>query len=169
MKPTAPTGKTPLRANRRAALKRDFSLALLPTVTILLVLALMEFLLRQHLLFASLASSAFGIYLAPHHKSNGVKVLFCAQLGAALAGFLAQLVLHPGYLAAAGAMILVIALMVALDAVHPPAVSTALSFAFVPVVFKSVALFVVAVGLVALLVALQKKADAVWMRFDEEL
>lgn len=169
MKSTAPDGENQQRANRHAALKRDFSLAVLPTVTILIVLALMEFLLRQHLLFASLASSAFGIYLAPHHKSNGVRVLLGAQLGAALAGFGAQLVLHPGYFAAAGAMILVIALMVGLDAVHPPAVSTALSFAFVPVAFKSVGLFVVAVGCVALLVSLQKKADAVWMRFDKEL
>ncbi len=166
MKPTAPNGKTPSSANRRDALKRDFSLAILPTVTILLVLALMEFLAKQHLLFASLASSAFGIYLAPHHRLNGVKVLIGAQLGAAVTGFLAQQLLHPGYFAAAGAMIVVIFAMVALDAVHPPAVATALSFAFVPVVFKSVALFVLAVALVALLVALQKKADAAWMRFD---
>lgn len=151
-------------SKRWAALKRDLTLAVLPTVTILLVLAGMEFWLKQHLLFASLASSAFGIYLAPHHKNNGVKVLIGTQLGGAIAGFCAQSIGGPGYFAAAGAMILVIALMVALDAVHPPAVSTALSFAFVPVAFKSVTLFVVAVALVALLVALQKKVDAVWMR-----
>jgi len=155
--------------SRRAALKRELTLTLLPTITVLLVLAGMEIFLKQRLLFASLASSAFSIYLAPHHKSNRVKVLISAQLGAAMAGFAAQWLFSPGYVAAAGAMVLVIALMVALDAVHPPAVSTALSFAFVPVVGKSVALFGVAVGLVALLVALQKKADSSWMRFDQEL
>ena len=101
-------------SKRWAGLKRDLTLAVLPTVTILLVLAGMEFWLKQHLLFASLASSAFGIYLASHHKNNGVKVLIGTQLGGAIAGFCAQSIGGPGYFAAAGAMILVIALMVAL-------------------------------------------------------
>jgi len=153
---------------RLQRLRRDLALALLPTLTVLIVLAGLELLVKQRLLFASLASSAFAIYLAPHHKSNRVRTLFGAQFGAALAGFGAQKLLGPGYSAAAGAMLLVIAVMVALDAVHPPAASSALSFAFVPVAPKSVAFFALAVGLVGLLVSLQKWIDAKWLRFDRE-
>ncbi len=141
---------------------RDFALAVLPTLTILIVLAGVELLVKQRLLFASLASSAFGIYLAPGHKSNRVTVLIGTQCGAALAGFGAQQLWGAGYGAAAGALIVVIAAMVALDAVHPPAVSSALSFAFVPVAAKSLLFFALAVALVGLLSILIPGAEAWW-------
>lgn len=47
----------------RLDLKGELALATAPTVLILTVLALVEALSRQHLLFVSLASSAFLIYL----------------------------------------------------------------------------------------------------------
>jgi hypothetical protein len=50
---------------RRLGLKGVFALALLPTLMVLSVLGLVETLGRQRLLFASLASSAFLIYLDP--------------------------------------------------------------------------------------------------------
>jgi hypothetical protein len=53
--------------------------ALLPTLTVLAVLGLVEALSRQLLLFASLASSAFLIYLAPRHKANSLRTLCLAQ------------------------------------------------------------------------------------------
>ena len=50
----------------RLTLKGELALATAPTVTVLVVLALVEVLSRQRLLFASLASSAFLIYLDPN-------------------------------------------------------------------------------------------------------
>ena len=97
-------------------------LALLPTVTILVVLALLEAFSRQRLLFASLASSAFLIYLDPRHEANSVRTLVISQSAAALIGFAALSIFGSGYTAAAAAMVAIIALMIALDAMHPPAV-----------------------------------------------
>jgi CBS-domain-containing membrane protein len=115
----------------KPSLQHDLAMALLPTLTVLLVLAVLEAFSRQRLLFASLASSAFLIYLAPQHKANEMRTLVGSQMGAVLVGVAARELLGAGYWAAAGSMIVVIAAMIALDAVHPPAVSTALSFAFV--------------------------------------
>ena len=69
---------------RRGGVWGELALALLPTLTILLVLAFVEAFSRQRLLFASLASSAFLIYLEPRHRTNSVRTLALAQ-GAALA------------------------------------------------------------------------------------
>ena len=71
------------------------------------------------------------------------------------------LVIGPGYPAAAVAMVAAILLMILADAVHPPAVSTALSFAMRAGDESNVALFGVAVGITALLVGMQR--SAVWM------
>lgn len=56
----------------RLDLKGELALATAPTVLILTVLALVEVLSRQHLLFASLASSAFLIYLDPQHVNSSM-------------------------------------------------------------------------------------------------
>ena len=69
---------------RRLNLQGEFILALMPTITVLGVFALVEVFTRQHLLFASLASSAFLIYLDPQHATNSVRTLllkvFVSQL-----------------------------------------------------------------------------------------
>jgi CBS-domain-containing membrane protein len=113
---------------RRIGLRGELLLALMPTLTVLLVLAFIETLSKQRLLFASLASSAFLIYLDPEHTVNNVRTLFFAQISASAIGVSLCVLLGPGYLSAGLAMLLAIALMVALDVMHPPAVSTALSF-----------------------------------------
>ncbi|MBV8886644.1 MAG: hypothetical protein JO235_21975, partial [Chroococcidiopsidaceae cyanobacterium CP_BM_RX_35] len=51
----------------RLDLKGELVLAAAPTLTVLGVLALVEVLSRQRRLFASLAASAFLIYLDPQH------------------------------------------------------------------------------------------------------
>lgn len=147
---------------KRHSLKHDLAMALLPTLTVLIVLAVLEVFSRQRLLFASLASSAFLIYLAPQHKSNTLRTLIGSQLGAVLVGVAARQVLGPGYWAAAGAMIVVIVAMIALDAVHPPAVSTALSFAFVdpPGPPRNAWMFAGAVLVLAVLTQAQKLVAA---------
>jgi CBS-domain-containing membrane protein len=146
------------RARRRLGLGGEFLLALLPTLTVLAVLGLVEAVSRQRLLFASLASSAFLIYLDPRHGTNQVRTLAVAQGGAALLGWATFALLGPGYLAAGAAVVATITLMILLDAVHPPAVSTALGFAFRAGDESNLAVFALALAILAALVLLERAA-----------
>lgn len=149
-------GRVALR--RRLDLKGELLLALLPTATVLIVLALVEGLTRQRLLFSSLASSAFLIYLDPEHSMNGVRTLVSAQLLAAVLGLLTYLLLGSGYISAAAAMVATIFLMIVLNVAHPPAVSTAMSFALRAGKESNLAIFGLAVGITAILVLLEQAA-----------
>lgn len=142
----------------RLSLRDELVLALFPTAVVLAVLALVEVLSEQRLLFASLASSAFLIYLDPQHGTNRVRTLVSAQLLAATLGLMAHLAFGSSYLAAGSAMTLTIFLMVLLDVMHPPAVATALSFALRAGDASNLLLFGLAVGVTALLVGLQRTA-----------
>ena len=115
-----PLDKRGEASGENATLKSKIMLALLPTVTILVVLALLEAFSRQRLLFASLASSAFLIYLDPRHEANSVRTLVMSQAAAALLGSAALAAFGAGYLSAAAAMIVTISLMIWMDAMHPP-------------------------------------------------
>ena len=156
-----PGEKRQRMVRRRLHLRGEFALALLPTLLILGVLALVEVLSNQRLLFASLASSAFLIYLDPEHGMNRVSTLIVAQIGAALLGLCAFMLLGSGYDAGGLAMVVTIGLMIALDKVHPPAVATALSFGLRAGDESNVVLFALAVAITAALVVLQRAA--VWM------
>lgn len=79
----------------RLSVKSELALALLPTLTVLIVFALVEAFSRQRLLFASLASSAFLIYRDPQHGMNAARTVVVAQIGAALFGFVIYLLLGP--------------------------------------------------------------------------
>lgn len=57
---------------RHLGIMDELLLVLMPTVTVLLVMALVEALSNQRLLFASPASSAFLIYLDPEHRANSI-------------------------------------------------------------------------------------------------
>jgi CBS-domain-containing membrane protein len=152
---------------RRLGLKAEFALALLPTLTVLTVLWLVEALSHQRLLFASLASSAFLIYLDPQHGTNSVRTLVIAQVTAAVVGLVIYLALGPGYLAGGSAMVTTIVLMILLDAMHPPAVSTALTFAFRSGTETSIVLFGVALSIVVVLVVLQRLTVRLLARFSK--
>jgi CBS-domain-containing membrane protein len=147
-------------------LKGEFSLALAPTAIVLGVLALVETLSQQRLLFASLASSAFLIYLDPQHGTNSVRTLTISQTMAAVVGFLAYLILGPGYISGGTAMVITIVLMIILDVVHPPAVSTSLSFALRAGNESNLALFGLAVGVTATLVLLERFALWILARYS---
>lgn len=144
---------------KRYNLKTKIQLALLPTVVMGIVLFLLETYSKQHLLFASLASSAFLIYLDPEHPTNSIYTLAMAQTSAALIGIGVIKLFGPGYTSAMLAMVLAIAFMVLLDVMHPPAVSTALTFAFET--GKTMPLFLIALGLLIVLVIIQK--ISVWI------
>ena len=155
------------RALRRwLSLRSEFTLALLPTVTVLAVFAFVEVLSEQRLLFASLASSAFLIYLDPQHGMNRSRTLLISQLSAAGLGVVTNLLFGSSYVAGGAAMILTITLMILLDAVHPPAVSTSLSFAFRTADASNVLLFALAVGVTVVLLGLERAA--VWLLARQE-
>ncbi len=141
---------------RRLNLQGEFILALMPTITVLGVFALVEVFTRQHLLFASLASSAFLIYLDPQHGTNTVRTLVISQMMAATIGLVTYLTLGSGYLSGGSAMVATIVLMILLDAVHPPAVATSLSFALRAGKENNLVLFGLAVGITAMLVVIER-------------
>jgi CBS-domain-containing membrane protein len=149
------------KLRRRLTLKGEFMLALLPTLTVLAVLGFVEILSEQRLLFASLASSAFLIYLDPQHGTNSVKTLTVSQLMAAGIGWVLYAAAGSGYMAAGGAMVATITLMILLDVVHPPAVATAMSFALRAGDVGNLALFGLSVAITAVLVVTERVA--VWL------
>lgn len=136
-------------------------LVLLPTATVLGTLFFLETFSRQQILFTSLASSAFLIYLDPEHVMNRVRTLVIAQPLALLIGYAAHLLIPGDYPAAGVGMVLTIVVMVLLDAVHPPAVSTSLLFAFHDYSEHTLVLFGLALGMTLVLVGLEQ--TAVWL------
>lgn len=131
-------------------------MAIMPAATIIAVLILLESFSKQQLLFSSLASSAFLIYLDPRHPTNSIRTLSIAQMSAAVIGYLIYLLFGSGYLSAGISMIIVIVVMIAAKAMHPPAVSSAMIFAFQYTKPNTLLLFLFAVLLLALLIGLQR-------------
>jgi CBS-domain-containing membrane protein len=140
----------------RHSLRDNLSLALMPTITVLIVFAVVEEWSHRRLLFASLASSAFLIYLDPKHETNSGRTLVFAQGLAALVGFAAHALLGSSFWAAGGAMVVIIFAMIFARAMHPPAVSTALSFALGAGSGRGLLVFAVCVGLIIVLVFVQR-------------
>ena len=138
--------------SRQLTIWEELKLAVLPTGTVLAAIVLMEIFLQQRLLFTSLASSAFLIYLDPGHAMNTVRRLVASHLLAAVIGSAAIALIGPTYVSAALAMIAIIVVLVTFGILHPPAVSTALAFAFRPAAEDNLLLFAAAVGMIALLV-----------------
>lgn len=143
-------------ARRRLHLKGELLLAVLPTITVLGMLYLVKELSHQTILFASLASSAFLIYLDPEHSTNSVRTLVISQLTAAMVGLALYLVLGAGFISAGTAMVVTIFAMIILDVVHPPAVSTSVMFALRAGDASNVLLFGLALAIVAVLVLLER-------------
>ena len=142
-------------SHMQLSLRHQFGLALVPTGVVLLLFGCLQATSDQCLIFASLASSAFLVYLDPKHPMNRVRAFLIAQGSAALLGFGSFSLLGTGFPSAAVATVLTIALIILLDAMHPPAISTALSFAFHTNSPKTLAIFGLAMLAMALLVALQ--------------
>jgi CBS-domain-containing membrane protein len=138
----------------RYDLKTEAKLALMPTITIGVILLLMSRYANGQLFFTSLASSAFLVYLDPKHPFNSLATLFIAQIAAALIGIGGMQLIGPGYAAALLAMAGIIIFMLVFDVMHPPAVSTALSFAFIS--GRVLPLFFICLCLLTFLIILQK-------------
>jgi len=152
----APDDTSGTPEKRKRNLTAEFLLVLLPTVFVLGVLALMHTYVHRRLLFGSLASSAFLIYLDPKHLTNRVRTLVIAQGSAICIGYFTPALIPPSYAGAAVAMVAIILVMLFFDAMHPPAVSTAVSFAFEKDAPRTAGLFALAMSLVVVLVLLQR-------------
>jgi CBS-domain-containing membrane protein len=146
---------------RRLGVRTELLLAVFPTLTVLGMLVLLEALTQQRLLFASLASSAFLIYLDPLHGTNHVRTLVTSHLTAATLGLLTFLVFGHDFLAAGLALVGTIVAIIVMDVVHPPAISTSLIFALRSGTESEILLFALALAIVAVLVALQR--TAIWL------
>jgi CBS-domain-containing membrane protein len=147
----------------RLSVREQFGLAIMPTVVVLLMVGCVQALRNQPLIFTSLASSAFLVYLDPEHPTNRVRTFLVAQGSAALLGFGSVSLLGTGFLAPGVALVLTVVLIISLDAMHPPAMSTALSFACHTNSLKMLAIFGITMVVIASLVALQKAAFG-WCR-----
>jgi len=143
---------------RRGGLLGEIVLAVPPTIAVLGALFAIERLTGQHLLFASRASSAFLIYRDPTNPMNNLRVMVGAHVLAVVVGTAPALLLGAGYRAAGVALILAIVLLVTLNIVHPPALSTALGFAFYAHQTATIPLFLLAVGMLVALVILERLA-----------
>ena len=102
---TRPVADKDETIRRRFGAREELILALLPTMIVLLVFGLVQAWSKQQLLFASLASSAFLIYLDPKHATNSTRTLVISQILSALIGLSAFYVFGAGYLSAASAMV----------------------------------------------------------------
>jgi CBS-domain-containing membrane protein len=152
---------------RRFNFKTEVLLAVMPVTMIIAVLMLLEVFTNQKLLFSSLASSAFLIYMDPKHPTNRIRTLTIAQMSAAVIGFLIFILIGPGYLSAAVSMIIVIIVMIWTKAMHPPAVSSAMIFAFQYTKPNTLMLFMMAVLLLVMLIVLQKAS--IWILKKSEI
>ncbi len=139
----------------------------MPAITVIGVLILLKEFSKQQLLFSSLASSAFLIYLDPKHPTNSIRTLAIAQTSAAIIGYLTLLIAGPGYLGASFAMIIVITVMILAHAMHPPAVSSALLFAFQPTKPNALLLFLLAIVLLILLIVIQRTSLRVIKKMEK--
>ncbi len=155
------------RGRGRFSFKGEIALAALPTLTVLIVLFLIENFARQRILFASLASSSFLIYRDPHNQMNSLYSLLVSQSGRAVFGLISYLLFGAGYGAAAFAMLATVFFMITLDAIHPPAVSTAISFGFSSPNTDIFFLFLLALGMVAVLIFLEQAI--LWMVRRKEM
>ena len=153
--------KSVAKHERRLGVGAELVLAMLPTLTILGVLAFIEDLTNQRLLFASLAASAFLIYLDPGHPMNKIETMVPSHLLGLMAGVITCWIFGAGYFAAGVAMVITIVIMVIGDFVYPPAVSTSLIFGLRSGAGSQSGLFVVALGMIAILVILERAA--VWL------
>lgn len=158
--------ETNKKRQRRFSLKDEVILAIMPTIMVILVLLLVQGFTQQRILFASLASSAFLIYRDPTHPMNNLYSLLISQSTGAIAGVASYYLFGSGYFAAAVAMIVTITIIIAANAIHPPAIGTALSFGFSSPKSDLFGLFFLALIMIAALVIIQQVSLWLLSRFE---
>lgn len=142
-------------------IRGELLLAVPATITVLVALYITRGLTNDRILFASLAASAFLVYSDPGHRMNRVRVMLAAQIIGCLVGVLTSLLLGPGYAAAALGMVVTILILIGLEIMHPPAISTVFGFAFVRLQGHVVPTFLLALLIIASLAVLQPLATRI--------
>lgn len=158
--------ETNAKRKRRFSLKNEIILAIMPTIMVMLVLVLVHDFSQRRILFASLASSAFLIYRDPLHSMNSLYSLLISQCTGAVSGVACYYLLGSDYLSAAVAMIITITICIGLNAIHPPAIGTALSFGFSSPKSDVFGLFFLALVMIAALVIIQQVSLWLLRRFE---
>lgn len=148
----------------RLPLRDEVILAVLPTLTVLLVLWVGDVLTSRPVLLSALASSAFLIYVDPMLATNRLSVLTFSHLTGALAGIGAEWLLGYSVGAAGLAVGITIVIMIVANIMHPPAIGTSLSFAFHSGLDAHITLFLIALGMIAMLGILQRVMQYLLLR-----
>lgn len=151
----------PINVANKLTLRARVLLAVMPVLLVMAMLFLLERFGRERILFSSLAASAFLIYLDPRHPTNSVRTLVIAQSSAAIIGYLVYVLIGTGYWAAAISMVIEVILMILCKAMHPPAVATALVFAFQETKPNALLLFLLSLLLLVFLIGLQR--TSIWL------
>lgn len=125
---------------KEQSLKPRLLLALLPLAIVFILLGI-EVFVRQHVLFTSLVSSVFLIYLLPKHPMNDSLTLVISQGLAALVGY--------------GSFWFTL-LLVLLGRLHPPAIATSLIFNYRTHDESDLMLFGLLLGLIGMLFLMKK-------------
>lgn len=136
-------------------LKHRLLLASFPIIIVLIVLEI-EVVVRQHLLFTSLISSVFLIYLKPKDSMNDTLTIAISQVLAALTGYAFYSFFGVSYWVGASTLIVVTLLLVALNRFHPPAITTSLIFNYRTHQESDLTLFLLLLGLIILLFFLKE-------------
>lgn len=97
-------------------------------VIIVLVLTALEIKLRQHIIFTSLVSSIFLIYLRPNELMTDTATILVSQFTAALTGYLSYKLFGNSFWSVCVTILLVTAILILLNRLHPPAIATSVIF-----------------------------------------
>lgn len=114
---------------KEQSLKSRLLLSLFP-IAIVFVLLGIEILVRQHMLFTSLVSSIFLIYLLPDDPMNDSLTIVISQALAALIGYAGYWLLGNSYLSACLSILMITLLLVLIGRLHPPAIATSMIFQY---------------------------------------
>jgi CBS-domain-containing membrane protein len=125
-------------------------------IAIVLILLGVEILTRHHILFTSLVSSIFLIYVNPEDPMNDTLTILVSQILATGVGYTSYLLLGDSYWAGCVTVISVTFILVGIDKLHPPAIATSLIFNYRTHSQSDLVLFGLLIGLIAILFLMKK-------------
>jgi CBS-domain-containing membrane protein len=160
--------RPPVRRAYRGGLWAELLLAFVPTGFVIGIFVGISHFGRQPVLFISLATSAFRIYLDPRGLMNQARVFLPAHLIGLSLGLLSSLLFRDPYVSGAIAMGLTIFLMVLLRIMFEPAIATSLIFAFRLYGERDVILFLFGVAMLAVLILIQRATSYLVHRVSGE-
>lgn len=135
---------------RHSNFLKRFLLALYPLVIAYIIMGV-EMFARQHILFTSLISSIFLIYVRHKDPMNNGLTLIISQVLAAVIGYVSYRIGGENYLTACITVFVVAVALISLNRLHPPAIVTSLIFQFRTHSVSDLELFALLLSLVIVL------------------